>query len=44
VLGMAPLQVALTEGRHELVFRRGEDARYRYLSMRRGETRVVQVP
>ena len=43
-LGRAPLAIALPEGRHEIVFRQGKQRRFRYLVIRRGETRIVDVP
>lgn len=39
-----PVHVALDEGRHELVFDRGEHTSYRYIYVREGETRVVTSP
>jgi hypothetical protein len=43
-LGNTPVRLALPEGRHELVFRRGDETSYRYLYLRAGQTRVVQAP
>jgi hypothetical protein len=42
-LGVAPVQLALEPGRHELVLRRGDRSSFRYLVIRTGETRVVEV-
>jgi hypothetical protein len=41
--GPAPTQVALAPGRHELVLKRGERSSFRYLVIRAGETRIVDV-
>ncbi len=43
-LGAPPVRVALPAGRHELVFRRGEETSYRYLYIRAGQTRIVDAP
>ena len=43
-LGLAPTAVALPAGRHEVVFRRSGQTRFRYLVIRRGQTRIVDVP
>jgi len=43
-LGLAPARLLLPEGRHELVFRRGDETSYRYLHIRRGQTLVMQAP
>ena len=40
-LGEAPVRVALPEGRHRLVFRRGEREQFRYLFVGAGQSRVV---
>ena len=39
-----PIALALPEGRHELVLTYDGRTRFRYLEMRRGQTRVVDVP
>ncbi|MCG8554203.1 MAG: response regulator [Proteobacteria bacterium] len=44
VLGRPPVQVALPEGRHELMFEDGAEASFRYVVIRRGHTRIVQAP
>lgn len=43
-LGVAPISSALPAGRHEVIFQRGDDSSFRYLVIRGGETRIVQVP
>jgi len=43
-LGVAPISSALPPGRHEVIFQRGDDSSFRYLVIRGGETRIVQVP
>ena len=43
-VGDAPTRLALPAGRHELIFRRGEETSYRYLYVRAGETRVIRSP
>jgi hypothetical protein len=43
-LGEPPLEVSLPAGRHELAFERGAETSYRYLYLRHGRTRVVEVP
>jgi hypothetical protein len=40
-LGTAPVSLALPEGRHRLLFRRGEREQFRYLYVGAGQTRVV---
>lgn len=40
-LGEAPLSIALPEGRHRLLFRRGEREQFRYLYVGAGQSRVV---
>ncbi len=40
-VGVAPLQVALREGQHELAFVYGDQTVYRYVFIRTGQTRVV---
>ncbi len=40
-LGSAPLSIALPEGRHRLLFRRGEREQFRYLYVGAGQSRVV---
>ena len=40
-LGEAPVRIALPEGRHRLLFRRGEREQFRYLFVGQGQTRVV---
>ena len=42
-LGTAPIATALPEGRHELVFKRGTQTSFRYVVIRSGETRIVQI-
>ena len=41
-LGPAPVSIGLPEGDHEVVFRIGDDERYRYIYLRAGQTRVVR--
>ncbi len=43
-LGPAPLRVAVSAGQHELSFRRGEEASYRFLNVRAAHTHTVTVP
>jgi hypothetical protein len=43
-LGTAPVSAALPAGRHEVIFQRGDESSFRYLVIRAGETRIVQVP
>jgi hypothetical protein len=43
-LGAAPISTALAPGRHEVIFQRGDESSFRYLVIRGGETRIVQVP
>jgi hypothetical protein len=43
-LGMPPLAVALSAGRHELVLQGHGDSSFRYLIVRAGETRIVSLP
>ncbi|MFW5921045.1 MAG: hypothetical protein ACOCUS_04340, partial [Polyangiales bacterium] len=43
-LGRAPLETALPAGRHELVFERGAEQLYRYLYLRAGTAKYVQLP
>lgn len=43
-LGVPPISSALPAGRHEVIFQRGDDSSFRYLVIRGGETRIVQVP
>jgi len=40
-LGTAPLRRVLPEGRHQLIYRRGADEKFRYVFVRAGQTRVV---
>jgi hypothetical protein len=42
-LGSAPLAVALKGGRHELVIERGEETSFRFLTIRPGETRIIDL-
>ncbi len=41
-LGLAPVSIGLPEGDHEVIFRVGDDERYRYIYLRAGQTRVVR--
>jgi len=43
-LGTAPVSTSLASGRHEVIFQRGDESSFRYLVIRGGETRIVQVP
>ena len=40
-LGVAPVSVALPEGRHRIVFRRGDREQFRYLYIGAGQSRIV---
>jgi hypothetical protein len=42
-LGPAPVAAALPAGRHELVLKRDAQTSFRYVVIRSGETRIVQV-
>jgi DNA-binding response OmpR family regulator len=42
-LGTAPIAAALPAGRHEIVLKRGEQTSFRYVVIRSGETRIVQI-
>jgi hypothetical protein len=42
-LGSAPIATALPEGRHEIVWKRGTHTSFRYVVIRPGETRIVQI-
>jgi hypothetical protein len=42
-LGTAPIATALPAGRHELVLKRDEQTSFRYVMIRAGETRIVQI-
>jgi CheY-like chemotaxis protein len=42
--GRAPLDIALTPGRHELVFDRNGETSYRYVVVTAGNTLIVQAP
>lgn len=42
--GAPPLNLALPEGRHEVEFRQGSRARYRFVTIRRGQTRILAAP
>jgi hypothetical protein len=42
-LGPAPVATALPAGRHELVLRRNQQTSFRYVVIRAGETRIVQI-
>jgi CheY-like chemotaxis protein len=42
-LGTAPIAVALSPGRHELVLNRDGRTSFRYVVVRAGETRIVQI-
>jgi DNA-binding response OmpR family regulator len=43
-VGAPPLDLPLEEGLHELVFKSGDQTRYRYVFVRAGESRVVPAP
>jgi DNA-binding response OmpR family regulator len=42
-LGTAPIAAALSAGRHEIVLKRGQQTSFRYVVIRSGETRIVQI-
>jgi hypothetical protein len=42
-LGAAPIAAALPAGRHEIVLKRGEQTSFRYVVIRSGETRIVEI-
>lgn len=43
-LGRAPLDVALSAGRHELIFDRKGETSYRYIVVRAGKTLIIKAP
>ena len=43
-VGRAPLAVALSPGRHELIFNREGESSFRYVVVQRGETRIIETP
>jgi hypothetical protein len=42
-LGAAPIAAALPAGRHEIVLKRAEQTSFRYVVIRAGETRIVEI-
>jgi hypothetical protein len=42
-LGAAPIAAALSAGRHEIVLKRDEQTSFRYVVIRVGETRIVEI-
>jgi DNA-binding response OmpR family regulator len=43
-VGVSPLRLPLSEGAHDVAFRRGDETRFRRILIKRGHTRIVPVP
>ncbi|MBN1653307.1 MAG: response regulator [Deltaproteobacteria bacterium] len=43
-IGRAPVEMALSAGRHELIFKRDDETSYRYIVIAAGKTLIVRAP